>query len=244
MPLLLLAASLNVDFKLCKGSVLPFAKEILSFLSYIKRFDNIRGTVKHIPNILMTQELDAKYNSSSTSHTSVKLSLPLLRLAALSRRYQNLLHTVSILYYPLYLNCEPCGRYNSSSQTPPALKSYTMNIRKLQSCQVVIVTKSKTIVLVLYFKIGLVLITDELLFFIYYTKLQTIESRTQSNSMLSCCFPADTTSTSEIKRFCSSPLLVSYPLLGVFHQLCGRKTHFICFFSRLFKMQDCNRQNT
>lgn len=131
MPLLLLAASLNVDFKLCKGSVLPFAKEILSFLSYIKRFDNIRGTVKHIPNILMTQELDAKYNSSSTSHTSVKLSLPLLRLAALSRRYQNLLHTVSILYYPLYLNCEPCGRYNSSSQTPPALKSYTMNIRKL-----------------------------------------------------------------------------------------------------------------
>lgn len=131
MPLLLLAASLNVDFKLCKGSVLPFAKEILSFLSYIKRFDNIRGTVKHIPNILMTQELDAKYNSSSTSHTSVKLSLPLLRLAALSRRYQNLLHTVSILFYPLYLNCEPCGRYNSSSQTPPALKSYTMNIRKL-----------------------------------------------------------------------------------------------------------------
>lgn len=46
MPLLLLAALLQVDFGLHKEPVLLFAKEMLYFFSCGNRFDNIRGTMK------------------------------------------------------------------------------------------------------------------------------------------------------------------------------------------------------
>lgn len=115
VPLLQLAASLKIAFGLHKESVLPFAKELLSFFSCGKRLDNIRGTMKHISNILMAQDLHAKYNSlvvfwRSTSHTSVKLSLSLLRPVTLSREYQNLLHSVSVLCNPFSLNCASSDR--------------------------------------------------------------------------------------------------------------------------------------
>lgn len=67
VPLLPLAASLKVDFGLHKELVLPLAKDFF-FFSYSKRFDNIRHTMKHIPNMLMTQDLDAKYNSLVPHH--------------------------------------------------------------------------------------------------------------------------------------------------------------------------------
>lgn len=99
-------------------------------------------------------------NTNSMSHTSIKLSLWLLRSATLSRWCQNLLHTVCVWYNQFCLNREPSGRYNFPHT------HWIFILWTLENCSpanLLLSLRARHLYWSYILKIGLVLITSKLL---------------------------------------------------------------------------------